>query len=243
MNAGALFDEGYVVVECKRTWRAGGLIEAIEAAESDGAASASKERLYSFLRDHTVELLAAFRLYAVRLDLASGESARLVAYEILQEVAVEALTYAERFDPQRQPMAWLLGIAVNVIRRKQVRNERQKRREVPFSQLCALLPRGAAEHEWPNNDYVLGALAPLVAGPEHEIEAGEQVDELLALVAPDDREVLRIALVEGAERAMLAERLGTTAGAASMRLHRALRRLRSAWLMREGQQKGDDGDA
>lgn len=243
MIVGVLFDEGRVFVKSERVWRANGPIEAIDTGELARSISPSKERLYTFFQDHAPDLLAAIRLYVVRLDQAGDMTARLAAYEILQEVAVEALAHAERFDPQRQPMAWLLGIAVNVIRRKQARDARQQRREVSLSQLGFLVSRRVAEHEQPDDDDLLSALAPPVAGPEHEIEAGEQADELLALVEPDDREVLRIALVEGAERTMLAERLGTTAGAASMRLHRALQRLRSAWLTRQHQQKGDDDDA
>ncbi len=231
------------MVERQRIWKVDGPIEANEQADAADAAGGSKEVLYAFLRDHTTELLAAIRLYAVRLNLASGEAARLAAHEILQEVAVEALIHAERFDPQRQPMAWLLGIAVNVIRRKQTHEARQRRREVSVSRLGSPLWGGAGEHERPDDDDLLAGLAPSVAGPEDEVDSSEQTDELLALVAPGDREVLQLALVEGAERGMLAERLGTTPGAASMRLHRALNRLRSAWLARQRQQEGDQGDA
>lgn len=231
------------MVEHQRIWKADGPIDANEPADVAHSAADSKEVLYAFLRDHTIELLGTIRLYAVRLDVARGEAARLASHEILQEVAVEALNHAERFDPQRQPMAWLLGIAVNIIRRKQTRAARQQRREVSLSQLGSSLWRAAAEHGRPDDDDLLATLAPSIAGPEDNIEAAEQADELLALVAPEDREVLRIAFVEGAERAMLAERLGITPGAASMRLHRALNRLRLAWLTHQRQEKGDEGDA
>jgi len=52
---------------------------------------------------------------------------------------------------------------------------------------------------------------------------------MLSLVSEEDQQVLRLALLEEVKAEALAQRLGTTIGTARMRLHRALRRLRTAW--------------
>ena len=70
-------------------------------------------------------------------------------------------------------------------------------------------------------------------GPEQTFESREQVQEMLALVSPDDAEVLRLALLHELDSQGLADYLGVSVGTARVRLHRALRRLRKAWKQRE----------
>jgi DNA-directed RNA polymerase specialized sigma24 family protein len=65
--------------------------------------------------DNVASLLGIIRSYVKRMGLASGEDVSAVALEVLQEVVLEALDHAGRFNPTGQPMAWLLGIAMNVI--------------------------------------------------------------------------------------------------------------------------------
>jgi DNA-directed RNA polymerase specialized sigma24 family protein len=52
---------------------------------------------------------------------------------------------------------------------------------------------------------------------------------MLALVAPEDQRVLRLAILADFQRETLARELGISPVAARVRLHRALNRLRSAW--------------
>ncbi len=185
--------------------------------------SASKQLLLEFLAEHTASLLGTLRVYVQRLGLATGEEGARVAMEVLQETAVEALSHTDRFDSARQPMAWLLGIAVHVIQRKKVERARRAGRELLLGHLSASYPEVSSESE------MLDLLLPAsVAGPEEAIEMDEQVRELLSLVAEDDQQVLRLAFLEDFEREALAQRLGITTGAATMRLHRALTRLRTA---------------
>ena len=51
----------------------------------------------------------------LRMGLAQGQAMPDVALEVFQEVAVEALDHVDRFRPDGQPMAWLLGITVKMI--------------------------------------------------------------------------------------------------------------------------------
>lgn len=85
------------------------------------AVSQARRLLLAFLTEHTATLLGSFRSYVQRMGLAQGQAIPTVALDVLQEVAVEALAHVDRFDPERQPMAWLLGIGMNVIRRKRLK--------------------------------------------------------------------------------------------------------------------------
>ncbi|MBA2287547.1 MAG: sigma-70 family RNA polymerase sigma factor, partial [Ktedonobacteraceae bacterium] len=78
------------------------------------------------------------------------------------------------------------------------------------------------------------------AGPEEGVAADEQAALILALVSPDDQQVLRLAFLYEFDREELARLLGVTPVAARVRLHRALGRLRSAWHEQHThQQKGE----
>jgi RNA polymerase sigma-70 factor (ECF subfamily) len=182
-------------------------------------------------------LLGTLRLYVLRAGLASGEQVQAVALEILQETVVEALAHAERYHSDGQPMAWLLGIAINMIRRRKTTNARLATREISLARLSSQASQPISEAD------LLDQLIPDPQnGPEQEIEADEQAHALLALVSDEDQRILRLALLDGFDRAALAERLGTSAGTARMRLHRALNRLRAAWSTRERNPQGEIQD-
>lgn len=193
-------------------------------AASAAAVSRAKEELTAFLAEESAALLTSLRLYVQRMGLARGAAVQATAQEVLQEVAVEALDHAARFDPERQPLAWLLGIALNVIRRRKAEWMRHAQHEISPARLSQTLAEPLSESELfdrllPNGD----------AGPEAQVEAGEQAAALLALVSEDDREILRLAFLYDFEREAIAQQLGISPVAARVRLHRALSRLRSAW--------------
>src|SRR3977135_569715 len=85
---------------------------------SAAAVSATKRQLIEFLSTTIEPLLGILRSYVQRMGLARGEEVPAGALEVLQAMAMEALDHADRFNPTGQPMAWLLGIATNVIKRK-----------------------------------------------------------------------------------------------------------------------------
>jgi len=58
---------------------------------------------------------------------------------------------------------------------------------------------------------------------------GQAAEELLGLVSEPDRQVLRLAIVEGLSGRELAAQLGITEGAARVRLHRAKQQLRRTY--------------
>jgi RNA polymerase sigma factor (sigma-70 family) len=194
------------------------------ASVTPTAVASSKQRLIEFLAENAGALLGTLRSYVRRMGLARGEGVAATAMEVLQEVAVEALDHADRFHPTGQPMAWLLGIGANVIKRKKVEMAKRSRRELSIGELSR------SQSEPLNDDELFDQITTnTCAGPEQEIAANEQVAWLLSLVSPEDRQLLLLAFLYGFEREALAEQLGITSVAARVRLHRALKRLRLAW--------------
>jgi RNA polymerase sigma factor (sigma-70 family) len=57
-------------------------------------------------------------MYVLNWGLASGEAVDHEADRLLSDVVYEALQHELRYDSSRPPLAWLLGIAVNLIRRR-----------------------------------------------------------------------------------------------------------------------------
>ena len=206
------------------------------------ARAASKEtdsrlRLIECIEQHVESLLGSISLYARRMGLDAGTDPRGMALDILQETVIEALEHANRFTVTQQPLAWLRGIAVNVIKRKKVEQAKRARREISLSCLTAQQPSSSSEQD------VLDRLVPIsetASDPGLALESDEEIAVILSLVSPTDQEVVRLAVLEDCERETLAQRLGIPAGTARMRLHRALRRLRSVWVKhQELERKGE----
>jgi RNA polymerase sigma-70 factor (ECF subfamily) len=196
-----------------------------------------KQQLLESIQEHAARLLGTLRLYVLRAGLAYGEQAQVVALELLQETVVEALDHADRYRRDSQPMAWLLGIAINLMKRRKVANARQAQREVLLGKLVLQTPQLISEA-----DLLDRLIAFPQAGPEQQIEADEQARDLLALVSIEDQRVLRLALLADCDCEALARYLGTNPGTARMRQHRALKRLRAAWSVRQNNLQGDAKD-
>lgn len=175
-------------------------------------------RLKRFIETETSTLLASLRLYLTR----AGLSADQTPHELLNEVVVEALMHAHRFDPARQPMAWLLGIAANLIKRKQTELAKRNRRE-PLAR--DLFPDA---QDYMSDDEIFEQFAAI--SDMHNVDSHEA---LLAGLPEVDRQVLRLAIIHELNGEALAQALGITPGAARVRLHRALNRLRDCHITRD----------
>lgn len=185
---------------------------------------AGQSRLREFLEQESDALLRTIRLYVVRARLADQPPVvQTVADELLNEVTVEALVHADRFDPEGQPRAWLLGIAANLIKRRQVDLAKRQRREPLARDLAPDDDKGLSDDE------LFDRLASVAEhNPAEQLESDEQVRAMLLLLPPPDREVIRLAVLSGLDGHALAGALGISPGAARVRLHRALNRLREA---------------
>ena len=186
--------------------------------------TANQDLLRQFIAGESEALLGTLRYYVVRAGLANGRDSAPAAGELLNEVVVEALEHADRFKPSGQPMAWLLGIAANLIRRKQAERSARNRRE-PL--VRDLVPRA---QDALSEDELFDRISSLAVGePMEDWEANEAVSAILAHVSESDRSVLRLAILHDLSGEALAQALGIKPGAARVRLHRALNRLRAAW--------------
>lgn len=191
----------------------------------------SYTQLKLYITEEVQTLRGTIRMYVVRARLAFGDDVPAVADDILNDVVLEALNHAHRFDPDRSPKAWLLGIATNLIRRRQVRQSTQNQRE-PL--IRDLYPN--THHDFTEDDLFDQLSRNSRHNPESRVESQDTVEQLLSLVSDVDQQVIRLAVLDELNGEALAKRLGISAGAARVRLHRALNRLRIA---RQARGEGD----
>ena len=182
----------------------------------------ARQALIDCIQEQSTPLLGTIRAYVARSGLATGTEVRSIADEILQETVVEALAHADAYILTRQPLAWLLGIALNMVRRRRVLQAKQISRELPLSRLAM---QYGDDNE---NDLLERLVGSKSISLEQEIEMRSQVEALLALVSQEDQQLLLLALQEDFKREGLARRLKLNPNTARMRLSRALGRLRLA---------------
>lgn len=169
--------------------------------------------------------------YVAKMGLATGQNVEAVAAEVFQDAALETLAHAERFNPEMQPRAWFLAIAANILKRHRASYLKRNRFEVLTGNL-------AQESEQDVLDRLMDARSG-TGEPEQTLLSRESTSELLAMVAPEDAQLLHMALVQGWDASALGQLMGITPGAARVRVHRALSRLRVAW--RQSEQRMERG--
>ncbi|MBZ0318835.1 MAG: sigma-70 family RNA polymerase sigma factor [Anaerolineae bacterium] len=180
-------------------------------------------RLRQFIETEAESLVGILRYYLFRANT-GGDSLESAASELLNEVVIEALQHEARFEPTGQPRAWLLGIAANLIKRRQVETARRNQREPLVRDLYPTLEGDLSDGE------LFDRVANLVGMTEDELDTDSQVTALLRPLSPDDQHIIRLAILHGLDGDMLAHELGIHPGAARVRLHRALNRLRTAYF-------------
>lgn len=190
---------------------------------------AAQRCLHQFLQENTVPLLGIIRSYVVRMGLAHGDAVQVVASDVLHDTVIEALRHVDRFDPTTQPMAWFLAIAANMLKRKKAAISKRRQHEILMSDL---VPQSPLVSESDMFDQIIALSQP---GPEGDMEANEQARAILSLVSLDDQKILRLTILHDLNMNALAQSLGISAGAARVRFHRALNRLRAAWNSEKGE--------
>lgn len=181
-------------------------------------------RLRQFIESESAGMLGTLRFYLYRAGLGGrGQPLDSAADELLNEVVAEALKNEDRFIPTGQPRAWLLGIAANLVRRRQVEFSRRDQREPLVRDLYPSLEETMSDDEL--FDWMIQRAD---VDTVEELERDESAAALLNAVSADDARVLRLAILNGLDGESLARTLGISPGAARVRLHRALNRLRAA---------------
>ena len=183
--------------------------------------------LHHLLQEQSAFFLGIISSYVVRMDLARVETVQNVTLTVWQETVIEVLTHPGPFARASQPRAWVLAVAANVLKRKRHEMARLSRHEQP---LGGQLADDADMQEGAFFDRFADLVVP---GPEQEVEAQEQVHEMLSLVSAEDRHILRLAILYDLDGQVLAHALGVQPSTARSRLHRALARLRAAWIRHE----------
>lgn len=196
---------------------------------SGGESSPERAYLQRFLQENAASLQAIICGYVAKMGLAMGQNIEAIAAEVFQDAVLETLAHAERFNLAMQARAWFLAIAANILKRHRASYFKRYRFEVLTGDLVKQSPQ---ENEQDVLDQILGMRVGS-AGPEQMFVAREGARELLALVAPEDAQLLHMALVQGWNANALGQMLGVTPGAARVRVHRALSRLRAAWQQSE----------
>lgn len=237
----SLLSVEYIVINKPATHSVGRIEQRDEIAMTDKSPayrtrgeSDSRLALIECIEQHMESLLGTISLYARRVELDADTDKYTLAVDILQETVIEALEHSDRFTTTRQPLAWLRGIAVNVVWRKKVAQAKHAHREISLGRLSVGQPSCGSEQD------ALDRLVPMsenVSNLGLELESEEEVAGILSLLSPSDQEIVRLAILEDYERDRLARHLGISVGTARMRLHRALRRLQSAWVSQQAQSR------
>lgn len=198
-----------------------------KAYVSDEYVMEARLTLEQLLQEQSTFFLGIIRSYVARMHLVDNEGVGTLALIVWQETALEALGHVERFAQARQPRAWVLAVAANILKRRRDEIARRSSRELPLSTLLA-------KNEDAQESAFFEQFASMtVPSPEQEVVEREQVREMLALVPEEDQHVLRLALLHDLDGHMLAHALQVLPSTARSRFHRALARLRAAWIKHE----------
>ncbi len=132
------------------------------------------------------------------------------ADDVAQQALLNVFRRADEFDPERDALSWIFGIAAYECKTARRRRLRRKE-ESPSPQEWAGLtkPQDDPERKLIDRDLLAAAA------------------EILGTLRPGDEEAIRAALGTGPRPAI-------SAAAFRKRLERALRRLRIAWRMKYG---------
>ncbi|WP_026735145.1 RNA polymerase sigma factor [Fischerella sp. PCC 9605] len=156
------------------------------------------------------------------------DSIEVVAKEILHETVETALKKAGEFDLNLLPSPWLLGIAAKKIQQWQRQKIQENRWITPVAELPQVRKiKQQLNYETLSDEEILGLLhqSSNSSDPDSQL----MLEYLLSLVKDSDREVLKLAFVDGKTGESLAAALGTTIGAAYTKKHRVIARLRQAY--------------
>jgi RNA polymerase sigma factor (sigma-70 family) len=196
---------------------------------------AIEQDLQQLQRDIQVYVSRVIKKFGTKFGKTCDQySIETVAREILHETIETALKTAEKFDPNRSPHLWLLGIAIKKIQRWQRRQTQESNWITPVAELPQVRQLSS---ERLSEDEIFGLLyqSSKLSNPDSQL----MLDYLLSLVKDSDREVLKLAFVDDLKGKSLAAALGIKEGAASTKLHRAIARLRQAYA--QGTQKLEEG--
>jgi len=208
-----------------------------------------EQTVVDFLYENETELLGAVLNRVRKAKIWQPQEWNDVAIAIWGEVKRIALQKTSEIDFERQPKAWLLQVANNLVKRRRSRDLEIRNHEIPVSdtgsqgqkpdelqifddlvstinQLDSFDGKNSRRHwqSWNASD------ASQIA---KDIISREQVKKLLAPLKFEDRRIIVLAVIYELSGERLAEELNLKPSAARQQLSRALSRLRKAWTSQE----------
>ena len=183
----------------------------------------SDDQLLHLIDQHREHAQRVLRHYCLRAELASVSNANAYAADVWQDVVEACLRNPEGLLNAKVPIAWLLAIGSNVVK-KRVRQQAQQQQKEP---LARDLVRGYRQTL--TDSEILDALSQhVVPDTADVIESRNVVNWMLGHVSAGDQKVIRLSILDGMNGAEVAHELNISPTAARVRLHRALQRLRTA---------------
>lgn len=153
------------------------------------------------------------------------------AEEVVQEALVIALRKAHLLDISRPTIAWLRRIVFNAARSSKRNRSTERKYVIPTTEATA-----EARHEGGSDmvadDELLGRLGAHSTGPEEETLDALVSEQLLEIVEPRHRDILRLTYIEQLSAREIAAALGINEGAVYTRQSRARDALRAALATR-----------
>lgn len=149
-----------------------------------------------------------------------------IAQEIISQTLETVFRKAEDFNPELPPRPWILKFAAYEVKGWKRDQKRKNRRVINITDL----PQARQELNAGklSEEEILGRLIPSANSSNSESQM--MVEYLLSLVEGNDREILKLAFIDDLDGKNLAAALGTTEGAAYTKKHRAIARLRQAYI-------------
>lgn len=181
--------------------------------------------LREYIAANIVTLRRRLEVKVICLGLPCDVSVEETALEVLDDVAVEALQHADRFDLVRSPLPWLLAIGVNVIRRRRAKLGYRLAHEISsqrtssersqdgalFDEFCALVAPNSEDHVL-DQDHIARLLAPLSA---------------------EQRYIIHLRFARGMDHAAIGRVLNISRGYAAVKVYRALQAIRDSQSFRD----------
>lgn len=205
-------------------------------------------QLETCFRNHFADLAQMLRPHILQMGLATNRAdAERLAFDVLSEAYLEVERSPQNYNITLSAKAWIVGLALNLLRRRRTESSRRAVREVPLGPddaaaligevndairddmgdrfIFRLLVKAAVNHSQEPHE----CLAQEQAETEYDLLL-KQVLDLIPTLDPMDQGVLTANLQTNFDCSTTARLLGIRPGAARTRLHRAIRRLRDAYL-------------
>ena len=193
-------------------------------------------RHYLEQEDHIYHLQSIIGKYVheAHLVTTSSEEANLV-FDIVSATIIRAFELVERKYHNQGIRPWLLRIAINLVLQKRRDLAVQKRRESSLGMLEEQGQQGISD-----GDFFRLVHASLLESPEQAVGERLYMQQVLAHLSVEDRQILNLRIVEEYTHDELMHFFGLKPSALRMRYKRALARLREAWVFQEVPKRGEE---